>query len=136
MTKRIRNVMIAVLALVAGGLIYILLRENTYIAQLFHHNKMISFLRQTIPMDKWMWISFYLPDYLWGFALTCALIALFMPSRKGAVLCGVAAALCGLAWELLQVSQLVRGTGDWWDVMMYFVASTTGILINLKERKV
>lgn len=136
MTKRIRNVMIAVLALVAGGLIYILLRENTYIAQLFHHNKMISFLRQTIPIDKWMWISFYLPDFLWGLALTCALIAVFMPTPKGVVLCGVAAALCGLSWELLQVSQLVRGTGDWWDVMMYFLASTTGILINLKERKV
>ena len=135
MTKPAHNVMITVVALLAGGFLYILFQENTYIAQLFQHSNTISFLRQSISNDKWMWISFYLPDFLWGFALTCALIAVFMPTPKGVVLCGVAAALCGLSWELLQVSQLVRGTGDWWDVMMYFLASTTGILINLKERK-
>ena len=135
MTKCTKNVIATVLSLVIGGLLYVILRENTYIAQVLRYSEIISLMRQSLKTDEWMWISYYLPDYLWGLALTCSLIALVMPTWKGVVLCGFTAVLCGMVWELLQFFHVIRGTGDLWDVIMYFSAGITGLFINSKERE-
>ena len=133
MTKRAVNIVVAILALVIGGFIYVVLREDSYVARIFQNIYPVTCLQRFLSTFRLMWLSYYLPDYLWGLSFVCSLIALFLPSRK-AIGCSVGVMiLCGSIWEMMQVWQVVNGTGDIWDVLMYFLAGATSILINFKE---
>ena len=133
--RRQTNVVIVILALVIGALMYIVLRENTYIAKIFCDNHLVADIRELLDNDGWYKASCYLPDFLWGLGLTCGLILVSEPSRLGCFYCALVTILCGLVWESLQILHLVFGTGDIWDVFMYISAATIGFLINIKERE-
>lgn len=133
--KRWVNVMITVLALTVGGLMYVVLREKSYLANIFAGSPLLAFLRAVFSGNGWRMASCYLPDFLWSLALTCALIALFQPSKAGCSYCALVGMLCGLIWEVLQTLRIVSGTGDIWDILAYSSAATMGFFINTKERK-
>lgn len=135
MSKRRRNILLCVGGLMVGGVVYILFRENAYISELFNELPLILFIRSALGSRIGIWISFYLPDCLWGFSLACGIQAICQPKRGGLFISAFTAFVCGLIWELLQWGNLVSGTGDLWDVLMYFLGSTLTIFINIKERK-
>ncbi|MBE6978386.1 MAG: hypothetical protein E7438_07155 [Ruminococcaceae bacterium] len=83
MVKRRTNIVAAILAVTLGGFLYVLLRENTYIAKVFSDNQIVVLCRTAFVGQEWYAVSCYLPDFLWGFALSCSMIAVFEPSKVG-----------------------------------------------------
>lgn len=131
MSNRMRNILFSLTALITGGILYILVRPNTYIGGMLEIDK-LRYWCSTYTIDLF---KYYLPDFLWGVSLGCALIAIYVPARKGVIIGSSLSLLCGCVWELLQYLEVLSGTGDIHDVIMYILASTVCIIINLKETK-
>lgn len=135
MTNRIKNMMVSFAALLAGGLLYIWLRPNTYIGNILDGLLGIDLVRQIGMNHAGDFLKYYLPDFLWGSSLGCALIAVYDPRIRGVIICAGVSVLCGSLWEVLQYAQVIKGTGDIHDVIMYLLAGAMCIIINLKERR-
>ena len=135
MSKRKRNALLCLTALIIGGLLYILFRPGTYIGGVLDRLLPVSTIRQICSTYTGDLFKFYLPDFLWAFSLGCCFIAINDPKITGVILCSLLAFLCGTAWEILQYFKLIQGTGDIHDVIMYFLASAICIIMNLKETK-
>ena len=121
------------LSLLIGAVLYILFRPASYVALLFGNVGWVSQLQDLLRPVGCDFLRFYFPDFLWAFALSCGLQTVFMPQKWGVAACGTAAFACGVIWEGLQKTGAVSGTGDWLDVLMYFLAGVASILINIKE---
>ncbi|MBE5928817.1 MAG: hypothetical protein E7267_05545 [Lachnospiraceae bacterium] len=133
MSKQKKNLLLSIVALVAGCFLYAFFRKNTYIGSMFDSIKYVERVRQICLCSVCNVYKFYLPDFLWGFSLSCGLIAIHNPSKKGVFICASFAFLCGCLWELLQYFAVLSGTGDIHDIIMYLLASAICIIINLKE---
>lgn len=135
MRGRRRNILISVFALGLGGILYVLLRRNTYIAEFFTIVPGISILQEKLERISCDFLRYYFPDFLWGLSLACGLQAIAYPKKKDMMAVGIIAILCGFLWEVLQYVGLVRGTGDIIDCISYQVAGTLSILYNIwRER--
>lgn len=135
MSKRQKNILMCLSALLLGAVLYIFFRRNTWVSRLF---AVIAFAPEVAVQQKWMlmdWIRYYIPDFLWSFSLSCGIQAICLPKRKDILGCSAIALACGVVWEVLQWRNVVSGTGDILDVLMYFGGSILSILINIKERK-
>lgn len=130
MSRRMRNIVFAVTALLLGGALYVLFRGNTCVSIL---------VRSILPVPQFPmscpFLSFYLPDFLWAFSLCCLLMAIHTPDSKGVVLCSVFGFSLGVLWELLQYAHITGGTGDIWDMAVYLLAAALSVLINLGGKK-
>lgn len=135
MSKRSQNILLCAVALVVGAVIYILYRDNTYISRWFSYIAFVRSLRTMANGYASNFVGFYLPDLLWGFSLSCGIQAIYLPGRRGVFISATVAFICGVLWEVLQWTDLVSGTGDIWDILMYFAGSVLSTLINIKERK-
>lgn len=135
MSKQRMNLYLGVSSLFTGFLLYVLFRQNTYIAKTFAYILPLDNLSLSYGKTNLDFLKYYLPDFLWAFSLSCLLQAFCAHSLKeSAIYCCVAAA-CGVIWELLQWTGVLTGTGDWLDIIMYLTGSILCLLINLKERK-
>lgn len=134
MAVRTKNCLLSVSAILIGGLLYILFRPHTYVANIFEQFSYIAEIRAWMRPVSCDFIRFYLGDFLWMFALCCGLYAIFLPDANGGMLCVVAAAACGIAWEALQWLTVATGTGDWVDVLMYVLACVAANIINRKGK--
>lgn len=133
MAQRKKNVLLGIIALGFGLLLYVVFRPNTYIGRTMDSLVCMDKVRLICAVyAKDLW-KFYLPDFLWAFSLGCCLIAIYNPGARGLFACSAVSFLCGSVWELLQYLNVVSGTADIHDVIMYFLASAICILINLKE---
>lgn len=135
MSKRKKNILFGLVALIAGCLLYILFRTNTYIGGMLDGMEDIATIRRMCVFEVSDLYKFYLPDFLWGFSLGCGLIAIYNPRVKGIIVCASFSFLCGCMWELLQYLGVLNGTGDVHDIIMYLLASAVCIIINLKETR-
>ena len=135
MSKRKKNILFSLISLIVGSLLYILFRKNTYIGGILNGIENIYISRERYLFQVSDFFKFYLPDFLWGFSLGCGLIAIHNPRIKGVIICASYSFLCGLIWELLQYLEVLSGTGDIHDVIMYLLASVVCIIINLKETR-
>ncbi len=135
MAKRSTNILLCIAALITGAAIYVLFRTNAYISKWFDCVDFIGTLRTIAVGYTNGFIKFYLPDFLWCFALCCGMQAIYLPGRRGMVICALVAFSCGTLWELLQWGGAVSGTGDFWDILMYLSGSILSILINIKGEK-
>lgn len=133
MSKRKKNILYSVLAVSIGVLLYVLFRENTYISKMFDLIPVVSDIQQRVNIQVPDFFKYYLSDFLWGFALSCGLVSIHNPNRKGVIICAGMAFSFGVLWELLQSTGILKGTADIHDVIMYFLASLTSIIINSKE---
>ncbi|MBQ9848677.1 MAG: hypothetical protein IJO64_06445 [Clostridia bacterium] len=134
MSKKSVNVLLSVLSLVAGGAFYVLFRADSYIAKAFNGMCSILYLREKLHPHFSDFLNFYFLDFLWGFSLACALIALFDSEIKERATCCSVSLLCGIAWEVLQYEGFVGGTADFLDVIMYLLAALFAFIINIKEK--
>ena len=134
MSTRGLNMLLGIAALTLGGLLYILLRQESYIAVALEDCLFVTELQLLFSVCNCDFLKYYFPDFLWGFSLYCGLFAIHMPSANGSVICGAAVFLCGCLWEAGQYWGIIGGTSDLIDVVMYLTAGLAGILLNLKER--
>ena len=133
MSKRSCNIIFGVVALLLGGLLYILFRPDTYLSGMFCR---ISFFRRLAYAAKPCsndFIKYYSQDFLWAFSLSCFLNAVIDSSRFYSAMCCFAAFLCGCVWEFLQKVDLVSGFFDLTDIIMYLLASVVCFLINFRR---
>ena len=117
-------------ALICGMFLYLLFRQGTYLH---------SFL--CIPADNPLacisftgdqFIRYYLPDFLWGYSLCCGILAIIMPQQhKHTIMIVLIVSALGCAWELLQYCNIVKGTGDMIDCMLYITAACLAGCINI-----
>ena len=116
----------ALSALFIGACIYLFFRENTY----FHNivDRVIPLphlkIKKSICVD---FLRYYMVDALWAYSLVFSL-SIFI-NEKTAFLLAIA---FGLAWEILQALNFVKGTFDFFDILMYLTASVFAVLIIIK----
>ena len=127
---------LSLFSLTLGTCMYVLFRENSYIGTVAGNFHIIHNVRALIKPLSSSFLKFYFPDFLWGFSLCCGLLAIYIPAKKGCLICVGTAISCGCTWELLQYLGLVRGTGDLHDMLMYLLAGVLCIIINIvRSRK-
>ena len=109
-----------VCALAVGFGAYIILRNNTIINTFFQVNT---------PLSNSV-IGFYLPDFLWAYAL-CFTLAIFCKWIYAFII----SSCFGVIWELLQKSGYLTGTFDYLDIIMYISASSIAVLLVLQFKR-
>lgn len=132
-TKNHRGIclVISATALVAGLLIYILLREDTYLhvfANAFFNIKPLRF-------DNYFadFLKYYFVDFLWSYSLSFLLTAVSSKiTLKKIFLIAVVSSILGLFFELAQLFSIVNGVFDLCDVGMYVAASVLYVAVNIK----
>ena len=134
MSRRSINILLGTAALLLGCSIYVVFRSDSYVAGFFDRFRWILFLRVQFAPFGMGFLKFWFPDFLWGLSLGCYLQAIHLSKLRGTLLFGSISFLCGATWELLQLVAIVPGTGDWLDILLYFLASAICVRINLKER--
>lgn len=135
MSNRVKNTVCCFVSLMGGLIVYILFRPTAIVAKPFVDCNWITQLRIYLHPYAGDLMRFHIPDFLWAFALSCGLQAVFVISKTAEILsCALAAFVCGVIWETLQYAGVVSGTADWLDILMYFLAVFASILINTKER--
>ncbi len=124
-----KNVILSIFSLSAGGLIYLAARPDSYVSIFINRIIPLADIQRVLSPLNFEFINNYMPDYLWAFSLTCALLAT-NKSIKATVLI---VSLCGIIWETLQFIGLISGTGDIIDIITYLTAVFSAVLINKKE---
>ena len=132
MSKKTVNVLSTAVSLLTGCAIYVVFSPKTYISKLIR--KYIS-IKETVIPSEWVFVRYYLTDYLWALAFACCLNILLGFDRKQVIFSAAVSVVFGVIWELLQKLNIVGGTGDILDVFMYLLAGITAIIINIKEKK-
>lgn len=69
-----------------------------------------------------------LPDGLWAYGLTSSLLIIW--NRKINIIWISIIFIIFLLFESLQHFHFISGTGDWFDIIMYFSFSTISLLTN------
>ena len=133
MSERKFHLLLGCVALLSGAILYALYRENTYVGVLLDRIFKVSQLRNLCSGYGCSFFRYYFPDFLWGFAFYCGLCVIWQPRTAGCWLCAGGAFACGLVWEMLQYTGVLRGTGDVQDIIMYLFAGLIGIFMDKKE---
>lgn len=131
MKKRFLHIALCVISLCIGGCIYVFFRPNTYISEFIRSISPITinfFSNTEIPNINFL--KYYLSDLLWSFSLYCGLNALFT-TKKNLLTNGFLVLLLGALWELAQHKNIIPGTGDLIDILMYVVGIAITLIPNL-----
>lgn len=134
MPKKRLSLILGFSALLCGFFLYVLLREETYIAKLFRWHPVLAEIQNALNENANAFIKYYLPDFLWAFSLCCFLRAVYWAGKWTGMICAAVTFAAGALWECLQYCGAVAGTGDILDMAAYFTASLLAMII-LKERK-
>lgn len=131
--KRIILSMISAVSLTFGLILYLVLRKDTYfhgwLPQAFC-NLIYSDVERNFITD---FLRYYLPDFLWAFSFSSALTAVTIPlSNKHLFFNSLVVFIVGAAYEALQYFEIVGGTFDLFDILMYAVAVMISAAINIK----
>lgn len=135
MANRVRNGLFCVIALGLGGALYVLFRENTILAKLVDRLYSFAAIRRYLPTGDLLLLRFYFPDLLWSFSLCCGFVVIFGAERSAVLWAAGGAFVASCMWELLQLGEIVGGTGDILDILMYLAGCILSIKINLKKEK-
>lgn len=133
--KRTKYLVLGSAVLLLGFVIYILFRENTHISKLVLAKIDVSLIKEIFYFFDNDFVKYYLPDFLWAFSLNCLLHAIYLPNVKVSIKCSLVAFLIGVLYEVFQCLNIVSGTGDLLDVLLYLLAVVTVLLINQKGRR-
>ncbi len=126
MNKRIKMLLLCLLSLTLGVIIYTYNRSDTYIGNLVSELLNIKHKSE----KQFIFLSYYIPDYLWAFSFCSGLFAIYPLRPKLGLWWGVTTFIYGALWEIMQYFSLVSGTFDIIDIIMYFIAASSVITIN------
>lgn len=129
--------------LIIGGLIYISFRSSSlrlfYWFEMIGLNNITSFIRNvTYPLKNYLpsWTYFSLPDGLWVYSFTSALLILWDNQLKIAKFWLLIPLFTGAIIEVAQGLKIFRGTFDVLDLTFTIVALLLSIIIiNYKFKK-
>ena len=138
MKKRIRYFLIGG-SLFVALLIYLILREKS--SPFYRQAANIGLtdtlnkirnnpILETVPS----WIVNSLPDGLWMFSLVLFIMALWDFRKVTVAIFWVAVAIiCGLLFELVQLSSINQGRFDWMDVGFIVAGALLALSLNIKS---
>lgn len=117
---------LAIVALAVGGGIYILYRSETLLmfrwTDAIHRNRFVEDLRQLMsiytPSD---FIKYSLPDGLWSIAFFLIMISIWGKISKESVAWLCLMPFFALVSEFMQLTPLMPGRFDIWDVVCYSI---------------
>lgn len=119
--KRIFFVKHVVLPLLTGGLVYLFIRPGTTIGEaLIGWNFSPPGSLNSNRFIKVLWGS--LPDYCWLYALLSMQTLIWGSRKKIPVIILIVLFTFPVLTEALQKYHLLKGTGDWFDVIAYVLA--------------
>ncbi len=128
-----------ILPLFIGGFIYLLFRSERLILfdwiRFLGFKESLDFLRDHFSIVRSFmpnWVLFSLPDGLWVYSFTSAIIIIWNDDRKILIMLLSISLIFGPAVELLQFFKLFKGTFDSMDLAITIVSFTLSILFNLK----
>ncbi len=121
--------------MLAGLMIYVLFRENTYVARFAESIISFDFLREKVSFLENPFLKFYLPDYLWALSFNGWLHIILKPREKGSFVCSAAVAVFGAGFEILQYFGIIKGTADIIDILLYVLAVATIKIIYTTKGK-
>lgn len=129
-------IIVSLFSLVFGGLIYALFRKNSIIAIFLHKYICLDTLKINFSNLDSVFIKYYFIDFLWALSFICGLQAIVFPQNR-IYITSALVIITGVFWEVLQYLNILPGTGDFLDCLMYLTAVLTVVLINnfLKEKK-
>ena len=132
----------AILPLFIGGLIYLLFRSEKLLMfdwiRFLGFKQSIDFLRNDFSILKSFipnWVLFSLPDGLWVYSFSSAIIIIWNDNRKVLILLLSIPLIFGPAVELLQFLKLFKGTFDIKDLVITIVAFILSLNFNLKTNQ-
>ena len=128
-----REVLLSLLSLSLGLFIYIFFRKETYIHTLLRMNHSFGFSHLNFFGSDF--IKYYLPDFLWAFSLTNALIAVSEKTKVEVYIIGVVVIFLSIVWEILQLVKIVGGTFDFMDCFLYLIAAIAAVVIGTERKK-
>ena len=81
------------------------------------------------------YISSYIPDGLWAYSFTSTILIIW--NRQINIFWFVILGICFVIFEIMQSSNIIKGTGDIVDVIVYFLFGLSSVIINnmLKNKK-
>lgn len=143
MTKRhLLNLAIihSFLPLFLGGLVYILFRSKSLIMfEWFTYlklDRLLDSLRAHLIGFKAFlpqWIYYSIPDGLWIYSLTSALIIYWHDNLKFGRYWLIIPFVLGICVEILQGFKLFPGTFDWIDLIISIISFSASIIITNKH---
>ena len=124
---------IGIFSLVLGSLIYLVFRDNAIVTTKISQFVDLEPLRNMFSWAECDFLKFYLVDFLWALSLSCGLHIIFKPNLKVSIICSAIVIALGTAFELLQLFNVINGTGDVWDVISYILAALVVNVMNYKR---
>ena len=132
--KKIIMFSLGILSLCLGTFIYILFREDTYIAKTVISLIDLSGIKHILYGLDNAFIKYYFPDFLWAFSLCCIVLVILTPKRKRSTIFSSSIIFFwGSLYEILQMMNIISGTGDIVDIMLYLLATLTADIIYLRS---
>ena len=128
-----KEAVLSILALSLGLLIYIFFRNGTYIHSLLKIRNSFGFSHLTFFGSDF--IKYYLPDFLWAFLLTNALMAISNNTKKEVFIIGLIVIVLSIVWELFQLFEVVSGTFDFLDCFIYILAVITAVALTTERKR-
>jgi len=128
-------VLFAFLPLLIGTYIYLSLSKTTPLLLYINKYSLLQKIYDLIPKYfEYSIISIllknYFIDYLWGFSFSFTLYpAISVLSRKPKHTVIFVVTLSGFIYEIMQYFSIFNGTGDIIDVLLYFLASITSVIV-------
>ncbi|MBQ7960070.1 MAG: hypothetical protein IJ285_02520 [Clostridia bacterium] len=121
--QNVKYFLLGLASLLLGLLLYLLFRPRTHISvfvlRLLPFDIPKAFSTADIPF-----FTFYLADYLWAFSLSCWLRCIFIDKSQNLLRLAIVS-LAGTTYEILQYLDIISGTGDAWDCLLYLLAGCT-----------
>ncbi len=134
--KRLLTFFLSIVALTIGGGIYLSYRSETLLmfrcADTLHLNVLVDNLRQTMsnytPSD---FIKYNLPDGLWSLSYVLTMLAIWGKVGKENIIWFCLMPIIALISEFMQLTLIMPGQFDLWDVVCYSLPLI--ILITIKK---
>ena len=98
-----------------GGLLYILLVPTAHISEMIYQLLNISSPDLNINLVE-SFISCYLSDLLWAYALFNLIFCIWVEDEKSALMATTICIFVELVVEFLQLTPIIDGTFDWNDI--------------------
>lgn len=116
-------------ALSAGLLLYLLLRQNTYLHTILEAVFHFEFPNIRCRSALLQFAANWLGDFLWAYALCFALYRILSPFRRRLLLAVLSTTALGMLLEYLQKVQIISGTFDFLDIFAEAAAAVLAAII-------
>ena len=119
--------------LITGLLNYLILAPETMVTQLF--GKLFGIDIAFTPHNTILiYIRYYLSDICWAVALVNSLLLILGNTKKNAWIPLIVASVFCVIVESFQLFGFIKGTFDFFDILIELVATVTSWLISTKIR--